>query len=90
MVLYITVIICICTVPMARSHFLVVPENPLEIPNHGTCNSPVQSFCGKASDEVERPKECVNRWSSPYRGAQSPFITIVLVNGWGTHWYLVL
>ena len=43
---------------MARSHFLEVPENPLEIPNHGTCNSPVQSFCGKASDQVERPKEC--------------------------------
>ena len=74
MVLYITVIICICTIPMARSHFLEVPENSLEIPHHGTCNSPVQSFCGKASDQVERPKECVNRWSSPYRGAQSPFI----------------
>ena len=29
---------------------------------------------GKASDLVERPKECVNRLSSPYRGAQSPII----------------
>ena len=28
----------------------------------------------KASDLVERPKECVNRLSSPYRGAQSPVI----------------
>ena len=28
---------------------------------------------GKASDVVERPKECVNR-SSSYRGAQSPVI----------------
>ena len=27
-----------------------------------------------ASDLVERPKECVNRWSSQYRGAQSPVI----------------
>ena len=29
---------------------------------------------GKASDLVERPKECVNRRSSPYRGAQFPVI----------------
>ena len=28
----------------------------------------------KASDLVERPKECVYRLSSPYRGAQSPVI----------------
>ena len=82
-VLYITVIICICTVPMARSHLLVVPENPLEIPNH----APV---FGKASDLVGRPNEWVNRWSYPHRGAQSPVITNAPVHGWGTHWYLVL
>ena len=53
---------------MDRSHVLVVPENPLEIRNH------VPVF-GKASDLVERPKVWVNRWSYPYRGAQSPVIT---------------
>ena len=35
---------------MARSRCLVVPESPLEIPNH------VPVF-GEASDLVERPKE---------------------------------
>ena len=45
---------------------------------------------GEASDLVERPKEWVNRWSYPYKGAQSPVITNAPVHGWGTHWYLVL
>ena len=60
---------------MARSHRLVVPESPLEIPNH------VPVF-GEASDLVERPKEWVNRWSYPYKGAQSPVITNAPVHGW--------
>ena len=68
---------------MARSHCLVVPESSLEIPNH------VPVF-GEASDLVERPKEWVNRWSYPYKGAQSPvIITNEPVHGWGTHWYFV-
>ena len=70
-VLYITVIICICTVPMARSHILVVPENPLEIPQSWDIQF---RDLEKVSDLVERSKECVNRLSSPYRGAQSPVI----------------
>ena len=47
-------------------------------------------FLGEASDLVERPKEWVDRWSYPYKGAQSPVITNAPVHGWGTHWYLVL
>ena len=58
---------------MARSHILVVPENPLEISIMGH-SFPLVRDLEKASDLVERPKECVNMLNSPCRGAQSPII----------------
>ena len=68
-VLYITVIICI--VPMARSHILVVPENPLEIPQSWDIHSSCSEILKK---HMIWWKECVNRLYSTYRGAQSPVI----------------
>ena len=72
-VLYITVIICIYSSNGQITHFSGTWKPIGNTPIFRHSISLFRDF-EKASDLAERPKECVNRLSSPYRGAQSPVI----------------
>ena len=72
-VLYITVIICIYNSNGQNTHFSGTSKPIGNIPVIGHSIPPFRDF-RKESDLVEKLKECANRWSSPYRGAQSPVI----------------
>ena len=89
-VLFITVIICICTIPMTRSHILVVLEDPLEIPQSWDIHFPCSEILKKHLIWWKDPRNVLIGGLLHIEEHNLLLFTIGPVSGWETHWYLVL
>ena len=75
---------------MARTHILVVPENPLEIPQSWDIQFPCSEILEKHLIWWKDPRNVLIGGLLHIEEHSLLLFTNAPVNGWGTHWYLVL
>ena len=89
-VIYITVIVCICVFPMARSYILVVPGNPLEIPQSWFIHFPCSEILEKHLIWWKDPRNVLIGCILHIHEHNLPLFVNAAIIDWVTHWYLVL